>query len=86
MRNFQLSPFVMVLGLFLILSGCQTNRVLPSYGPAKGNLPPGQAKKVYGHQSAKAFAPGQQKKHGTVGYSNGANKGQAKKGKKGKKK
>lgn len=25
------------------------------------NLPPGQAKKIYGHQSAKAFAPGQQK-------------------------
>lgn len=25
-------------------------------------MPPGQAKKVYGHQSAKAFAPGQQKK------------------------
>lgn len=27
------------------------------------NLPPGQAKKIYGHKSAKAFAPGQQKKH-----------------------
>ncbi|QNF31972.1 hypothetical protein HUW51_04240 [Adhaeribacter swui] len=26
------------------------------------SLPSGQAKKVYGHQSAKAFAPGQQKK------------------------
>ncbi|WP_300598322.1 hypothetical protein [Niabella sp.] len=26
------------------------------------NLPPGQAKKVYGYQSAKYFAPGQQKK------------------------
>ena len=26
------------------------------------NLPPGQAKKLYGHKSAKAFAPGQQKK------------------------
>ena len=26
------------------------------------NLPPGRAKKIYGHQSAKAFAPGQQKK------------------------
>jgi len=25
-------------------------------------MPPGQAKKVYGHQSAKAFAPGQRKK------------------------
>jgi hypothetical protein len=28
-----------------------------------GNLPPGQAKKIYGHKSAKAFAPGQQKKY-----------------------
>ncbi|HET6769699.1 MAG TPA: hypothetical protein VFH08_19965 [Chitinophagaceae bacterium] len=29
----------------------------------RGNLPPGQAKKVYGSQSAKAYAPGQQKKY-----------------------
>jgi len=29
-----------------------------------GNLPPGHAKKVYGHKSAKVFAPGQQKKYG----------------------
>ena len=29
-----------------------------------GNLPPGQAKKVYGGQSAKAYAPGQRKKYG----------------------
>src|SRR6188474_540005 len=27
------------------------------------NLPPGQAKKVYGSQSAKAYAPGQRKKN-----------------------
>lgn len=27
------------------------------------NLPPGQAKKVYGYKSAKVFAPGQQKKY-----------------------
>jgi hypothetical protein len=29
-----------------------------------GNLPPGQAKKIYGGQSAKAYAPGQRKKYG----------------------
>ena len=29
-----------------------------------GNLPPGQAKKIYGTKSAKVFAPGQRKKHG----------------------
>jgi len=28
-----------------------------------GNLPPGQAKKIYGSQSAKAYAPGQRKKY-----------------------
>jgi len=27
-----------------------------------GNLPPGQAKKIYGEKSAKRFAPGQRKK------------------------
>ncbi|KIQ22139.1 hypothetical protein Q1W71_00835 [Flavobacterium pectinovorum] len=30
-------------------------------GPKK--MPPGQAKKMSGSQSAKAYAPGQQKKH-----------------------
>jgi hypothetical protein len=34
--------------------------VLPQ--PQPQSLPPGQAKKVYGSQSAKPFAPGQQKK------------------------
>lgn len=31
------------------------------YYPNGRNLPPGQAKKVYGQRSAKVFAPGQQK-------------------------
>jgi len=31
-----------------------------------GNLPPGQAKKIYGDQSAKAYAPGQRKKYPLV--------------------
>lgn len=31
------------------------------YYPNSRHLPPGQAKKVYGQQSAKVFAPGQQK-------------------------
>lgn len=34
------------------------------------NLPPGQAKKVYGGQSAKVYAPGQQKKNGGGVYQN----------------
>lgn len=37
-------------------------KTYPVYVDA-GNLPPGQAKKVYGSQSAKAYAPGQQKKY-----------------------
>ena len=32
-----------------------------------GNLPPGQAKKIYGGQSAKAYAPGQRKKYLSFG-------------------
>jgi len=31
-------------------------------------MPPGQAKKVYGHKSAKVFAPGQRKKYGYESY------------------
>lgn len=31
--------------------------------PNPGNLPPGQAKKVYGGKSAKVYAPGQRKKY-----------------------
>ena len=32
--------------------------------PGPQNLPPGQAKKVYGSQSARPYAPGQRKKYG----------------------
>lgn len=37
-----------------------------SVQPNGGNLPPGQAKKIYGGQSAKAYAPGQRKKYPLV--------------------
>ncbi len=47
----------------LIAFGCKTTIAHhPKSSHPAGKLPPGQAKKVYGHQSAKAFAPGQQKK------------------------
>lgn len=36
-----------------------------SYERRRSNLPPGQAKKVYGEKSARDFAPGHQKKHYT---------------------
>src|SRR4030095_3805859 len=52
-------------------SGRQYPRNAPTETPTKtttvyvdgGNLPPGQAKKVYGSKSAKAYAPGQRKKY-----------------------
>ncbi len=49
-------------------------------------MPPGQAKKVYGDQSARAYAPGQQKKGpkggNGKGNGNGHKGGKKKKGKK----
>ena len=47
----------------LIAFGCKTTIAHhPGSAHPTGTLPPGQAKKVYGQQSARAFAPGQQKK------------------------
>lgn len=41
--------------------GCASHTVLNGSRNGAKDLPPGQAKKVYGTQSAKPFAPGQQK-------------------------
>ena len=71
MRTTFFAPLVFALSLFLLVSGCRPTQVGRVYQPASKQLPPGQAKKVYGHQSAKAFAPGQQKKHGAVIYPKG---------------
>lgn len=55
-----------VLALFFIyFSGCTTRAVVITPRPApvqQKRLPPGQAKKLNGDQSARAYAPGQQKK------------------------
>jgi hypothetical protein len=40
----------------------------------KTTVPPGQAKKIFGTQSAAPFAPGQQKKQGTPSKSQNAGK------------
>ncbi len=51
--------------LFLVLSviSCSTHVHTHGPHPAPGKkIPPGQAKKMNGDQSAKAYAPGQQKK------------------------
>jgi hypothetical protein len=36
----------------------------PVYYPSPQNLPPGQAKKIYGDKSARPYAPGQRKQYG----------------------
>lgn len=51
--------------LFLILSviSCSTHTHIHNHpAPSGKKIPPGQAKKMNGDQSAKAYAPGQQKK------------------------
>jgi hypothetical protein len=42
----------------IILDGC-----VKKVHPVTGGLPPGQAKKLTGAKSAKAYAPGQKNKH-----------------------
>ena len=61
--------------LLVIFASCSTNRktVVKTYPNPRPvvvvqqpqSLPPGQAKKIYGDKSAKAYAPGQQKKTGS---------------------
>lgn len=48
-----------LLGVF-VSSSCTHHH---HHGSNSVGLPPGQAKKVTGSQSAKPYAPGQQKKH-----------------------
>ncbi|QCR21839.1 hypothetical protein [Pontibacter sp. SGAir0037] len=74
----------LALALLVALNSCRTNTVAGKKYPGtvtRTSLPPGQAKKIYGHQSAKAFAPGQQKKkHVQANQANNSKK--KKKGKK----
>ncbi|RXM42602.1 hypothetical protein [Flavobacterium sp. YO12] len=55
---------VMVI-LFVIISAISCSTHTHTYTPATSGkkIPPGQAKKMNGDKSAKAYAPGQQKKH-----------------------
>ncbi len=68
---------VLMILLAIAAMSCKTSRQSPreSQPPVVVNskktvtvsnekLPPGQAKKIYGDKSAKAYAPGQQKKNG----------------------
>jgi hypothetical protein len=61
----KIAVIVLVL-LFLVLSviSCSTHvHTGPGPAPTGKKVPPGQAKKMNGDKSAKAYAPGQQKKH-----------------------
>ncbi|WP_224484340.1 hypothetical protein [Robertkochia aurantiaca] len=55
MKNFCL---ILILGAFM-LTGCRSSVAIFGKGP--GHAPPGQVKKATGAQSAKEYAPGQQK-------------------------
>lgn len=49
---------LMLLSTLFLVSSCVMHRTAGN----SGKVPPGQAKKAYGAESAKPFAPGQQKK------------------------
>jgi hypothetical protein len=60
----RIAVVVLVL-LFLVLSviSCSTHTHVHNHpAPSGKKIPPGQAKKMNGDKSAKAYAPGQQKK------------------------
>ena len=52
-----------ILLIFFLAAGtasCRSHKPVATVGPR--HLTPGHAKKLYGHRSARAFAPGQRKK------------------------
>jgi hypothetical protein len=57
----RIAVVVLVL-LFLALSVISCSTHVHSHPTSGKKIPPGQAKKMNGDQSAKAYAPGQQKK------------------------
>ena len=62
-KYLKIAVIVMVL-LFLITSmlGCTVQQSHLDHNHSSKKMPPGQAKKMSGSKSAKAYAPGQQKK------------------------
>ena len=63
MKALFLKTLVIVL-LAVGFASCRAHKPVVTAHPR--HLPPGHAKKIYGHRSAKAFAPGQRKKAGTT--------------------
>lgn len=76
MKTNVFTPAVLFLTVILAVTACRSSRntgskypdgntsgrSYPGYDPNPNNLPPGQAKKLYGDKSAKKYAPGQRKK------------------------
>jgi hypothetical protein len=61
----KINYLVFALALLVVTSSCHRKVVIVKTTPGSvKRMPPGQAKKVNGSQSAKAYAPGQQKKKG----------------------
>lgn len=65
-RNMKTSKYtkvavIIMVILFVVISviSCSVH----THSHSSGKVPPGQAKKMSGSKSAKAYAPGQQKKH-----------------------
>jgi len=52
--------FLYMLSASLLLSGFSCTAYRTTAGKS-GKVPPGQAKKIYGHKSARDFAPGHNK-------------------------
>jgi len=57
----RIAVIIMVL-LFVLISVISCSTHIHTQGNGSGKIPPGQAKKMSGSKSAKAYAPGQQKK------------------------
>jgi len=57
--------------LFAIVTLLSSCKVTPVMTKSNGKVPPGQVKKATGAKSAKAYAPGQQKKTATPAPSTG---------------
>ncbi|MEQ7800368.1 quinol oxidase subunit 4 [Pedobacter sp. ASV1-7] len=55
----KMTYFILVIATIMLSSSCYTTRTAGN----SGKVPPGQTKKATGSNSAKPFAPGQQKKH-----------------------
>jgi len=58
----KMNYLILMLSCILLAGSACTRKVVVVKRAPVAKMPPGQAKKVTGAQSAKAYAPGQQKK------------------------